>query len=149
MIRVENSVVVNCSPEEAFAIATKMERWPEWNDATLAVMDYEGPPTTGTTYTEVTSFLGRKMEADYLITTFEPGRKLAMKTASGPIYGEGYVTFEPVAGGTKITEFLAAEPGKFFRLVGPLLAKGLKRQRAIALNNLKALIEAEAGGASC
>jgi hypothetical protein len=54
------------------------------------------------------------------------------------------VTFESVAGGTRVDLILEGEPGGFFKLAEPVLVNLAKRQFDAALANLKDLMEAHA-----
>jgi hypothetical protein len=86
--------------------------------------------------------LGRRMESINEVTKYEPNRKYGFKTTSGPIPSELEWTFESVAGGTKVAFAIEAEPGGFFKLATPIIARVARRQFESNLANLKDLLEA-------
>ena len=54
------------------------------------------------------------------------------------------LTFESVAGGTRVDQVFDGEPGGFFKLVGPLLVAAAKRQFQNDLDNFRDLMEGDA-----
>ena len=82
---------------------------------------------------------------DITYTAFEPNRRLAFDM-TGPFPVTMTFTFEPKADGTRVEQVVDAEPGGFFKLVGPLLVTAAKRQFQNDLDNLRDLMEAGALG---
>jgi Polyketide cyclase / dehydrase and lipid transport len=74
---------------------------------------------------------------------FEANRKFVY-TMTKPFPMTSTVTFEPVAGGTRVSETVEGEPGGFFKLAEPLVVKMSKRQFQNDLDNLRDLMEANA-----
>lgn len=143
MLHIENSVVVNRSPEVVFAMGADLGQLADWNTTVLAVTDYATPALAGSTFKQIAVFLGKKIPSEHVVTAYEPHRLFAFKSTAGPVPSEITVTFEAIPQGTRVTEVIEGEPGGFFRLAGPLLAAALNRQRTADLSNLKALIELE------
>ena len=54
------------------------------------------------------------------------------------------VTFESVAGGTRVSQTIESEPGGFFKLAEPLVVTMAKRHVQGDLDNLRDLMEAHA-----
>jgi hypothetical protein len=78
---------------------------------------------------------------DYVVV----GRGAQRTTPGGPFEQEYIYTFEQTGGGkTRLTHVVEAEPGGFFRLVGPLLERAGSRQFKADLQSLKDLMEARA-----
>jgi len=98
----------------------------------------------GTTTRSVSTILGRRIEFEFEITEFEPNRKWAGRSKSGPFPVQASVTFEPIEGGTRVNQTIEAEPGGFFKLAEPLMMSMGKRQFQNDLDNLKDLMEANA-----
>jgi uncharacterized membrane protein len=145
MVKVENSIVINRPLEEVFAFVSNFENNPKWSTAFLeAQKTSEGPIGVGTTWRFVQRFLGQRIEGEVELTEYEPNRKFAGKSKSGPIPAEVRQTFEPVEGGTQISFVLEAEAGGFFKLAEPLVARMAKRQNESDFANLKDLMEAQA-----
>ncbi len=144
MVRVELSVTIKRPVEEVFAAmsdASKNGRWASGVSETTKTSD--GPIGVGTTYHSVGKFLGRRMESDITYTEFEPNSRYAFETST-PFPITATLTYESVAGGTRVDQVVEAEPGGFFKLAGPLLVAAAKRQFQNDLDNLRDLMEADA-----
>ena len=72
----------------------------------------------------------------------EPPHRQCVRVTSGPIPGAGCYLFEPADGGsTRFTQNFEAEPGGFFRLAEPLVARAIRRQMEADMATLKDLLE--------
>jgi uncharacterized protein YndB with AHSA1/START domain len=144
MVRVEKSVVINRPIEEVFTYVANPMNSEQWaGPVTEAKQTSEGPVGVGTTSTRVTDFLGRKSENEYVVTEYEPYRKFAEKTISGPLQTTESITFENVEGGTKVTVAGEVEASGFIKLAEPVFARMAKRQLETDTSNLKDLMEAQ------
>jgi uncharacterized membrane protein len=145
MAKLEMSIVINRPVEEVFALLSNPENSPKWSSGSVEVKKTSaGPIGVGTTYRSVRTFLGRRIEGENEFTEYEPNRRYATKSKSGPVPMEGRVTFERVDGGTRVTGTMVGDPGGFFKLAEPLLVSMVKRQFEADLANLKDLMEAHA-----
>ncbi len=130
------------------------EHLPEWSGIVLEVQkEAPGPLTEGTRFTTVGKFLGRRFETpfevtshNFEVTSHKSPQRHSHKSTGGPIPQEWTLTFEQTqGGGTRFTEVVEGEPGRFFGLVGPLLERAGRRQFRADLENLKDLLEARGG----
>jgi carbon monoxide dehydrogenase subunit G len=145
MAKLEISTVINRPVEEVFAFLSDYENNPKWISGSIEVKKTsEGPIGVGATYRTVLMFLGRRIESETELTEYEPNRRHAMKSKSGPFPVENRVTFERVNGGTRVTLATVAEPGGFFKLAEPPLVSMVKRQFEADFANLKDLMESHA-----
>ncbi len=144
-MKIETSVAINRPVEEVFAVLSDVENNPKWSSAFLeAKKTSEGPIGVGTTWRVVQKALGQRIEGEVEVTEYEPNRKCAQKSKSGPIPAKIWQTFEPVEGGTRVSLVLEAEPGGFFKLAEPLLMSMLKRSIETDFANVRDLMEAHA-----
>jgi len=145
MLKFESTIVINRPVEEVFAVVSNLENNPKWSSAFLEVKKTsEGPVGVGTTWRAAQKALGRRLESEVEVTEYEPNRKCAQKSKSGPFPVEVLQTYEPVEGGTRLGVALEAEPGGFFKLAEPLLVRTLKRNIETDFANLKDLMESHA-----
>jgi uncharacterized protein YndB with AHSA1/START domain len=148
MAKLEAGITINRPIEEVFAFTSNPENEPLWRPELLELeQTSDGPIGAGTTFREVMQFLGRRIESTGEITEYEPNKRNAVKSTSGPFPFEITGTFEPVEGGTEVTFEVEAEIGGFcgfFRFAEPLVARMGKRQMETQLANLKDLLEAQA-----
>jgi hypothetical protein len=85
--------------------------------------------------------LGRSVESSYLLTGFEPDRGFE-GTMTSPVFGfsERY-RFESAGDGTCVSMSATVEPRGLFRLLGPVLAAGARRQVRADHRHLKTVLE--------
>ena len=147
MSHVQASIEIKRPVPDVFAYAADLGNFAEWSGEVIEVEPIsEGPMAVGTQFRGVGKFLGRRMEQVVEVTALEPDARFAFKTVSGPVKSENSLTFERVAGGTRVTEGIDAELGGFFGVADPLVARLLGRQFDMNLANMKDLVEAKASG---
>ena len=145
MLKIESSIVINRPVEEVFAVVSNLENNPRWSSAFLEVQKTsEGPIGVGTTWRATQKALGQRLESEVEVTEYEPNRKFAQVSKSGPIPAKIWGNYEPVEGGTRVSIVLEAEVGGFFKLAEPLVKSMLKRSIEADFANLKDLMEAGA-----
>ena len=84
---------------------------------------------------------GRRIDADYRVTTYEPNSRLAFEAIAGPVRPEGEYLLEEVDGGTRLTFALDAELGGIKKLLmGGAVQKTMDSEVA-ATERLKSLLE--------
>ena len=143
MLNLEESVVVERPIEEVFAYLTDPAKIPDWQSSALeAHIEGGGPMRAGSTVLEQRKFLGRRMESTMEVLEYEPPRRFRIKVSSGPVPFEVTNTLSAADGGTRINAALEGEPGGFFRLAEPLVARAIARELRNNLEQLKDLMEA-------
>jgi uncharacterized protein YndB with AHSA1/START domain len=145
MIRLEWSLVIHRPPEVVFAFRDDFTQYPKWTGVSEVSKTSSGPMGVGTTFREVRTFLGRRIESEFEVIEYAPPHTYASRSRTGPFPLEVHWSFAPVADGTQVTVISEAAPGGFFQLAEPLIARFAQRQSQTILENLKALIEGEGG----
>lgn len=145
MFHLQHSVAINRPVEEVFAFVTTEDNDPKWVKAMEeSKMTSEGPTGVGSTGRQVSRFMGKRMEIDYVVTEWEPNRYWTMRTTKGASFPvQGTQSFEEIEGGTKITVDFQVETKGFFKLADPLIALMMKRQTRSDYARLKSLLESE------
>jgi len=141
MIKAEHSITINKPVEEVFAYVNTPDNTTKWQGGVEAVRYPDPTPSVGTQYVEVRKFMGREMETTLEITALELNKKFAAKTIKGPVPFDVTVTFEAVAGGTKMTTTVEGEPGGFFKLAQGMVGKQLEKSLKEDNERLKTLLE--------
>lgn len=145
MARAEVSTTIKRPVEDVWAMISNVENHPKWSSFALeAKQTSPGPIGVGTTARVVGKFLGRRIESESVITEFEPNRKYSWEDKSGPFPLKGSTTLEQIEARTRVNATLEGEPGGFFKLAEPLVVAMAKRSFQGDLDNLKALMEADA-----
>jgi uncharacterized membrane protein len=142
--RAEHTVVVGRPADEVFEFLTDLSNVPSWQSGSIDVQEPKGMLGVGTTYVQVLRFLGKRIKARLEVTEFEPGRRFALKTLSGPVPFEVRHTLEPAdgQGATRLRVELEGEPGGFFKLADGLVERNAQRQIERDFATLKELVEA-------
>ncbi len=142
MVRVEHDVVIDRPVSEVFAYLTDPDSLPEWQAGVLeARTQSQGPMGVGTRIIDVRKFLGRRIESTVEVTGYEPDRRFDLQVVSGPIQFRVSHILEPVNGTTRLTITAEGEPGGFFKVAEPLVARQAKRQFENDYSTLKDLLE--------
>jgi len=143
MIRAEKSTVIGRSAEDVFAYVGDQTNAVHWQAGIVEVHRLtDGPSGLGTRHRIVRTFMGRRLAVENEYVAFEPGRRIAFRTTSGPMPLEASYLVEPVAGGTRVTSTIAMEASGFVSIAEPLIAVGLRREMDAAFKELKRLMEA-------
>ena len=144
-MRYELAVEIARPPAEVYAYLADPTHLPDWQEDVEEVRDAPGGPlSAGGTFTEVRSFLGKRAESTFEVTTAEPGRELSLQTVSGPVQVSIHHRLEPAGDGTLVRVEAEADAGKLLGLGGPLLRKVAERRARGDFERLKALLEAGA-----
>ena len=85
---------------------------------------------------------GRRIDADYEITAFEPGSRLAFAATAGPIRPTGEYRLAAVPEGTRLTFSLAAELTGFKKLLMGGAVQSSMDAETGGLAKLKQVLEA-------
>ena len=141
MIHVEHTVEIDRPPAEVFDYMMDMANLPEWQSSAIEA-HWEGERAAGSHIKEVRKFLGKHIESEVEVTEYEPNRRFCLKTLSGPVPFSVEHTFEPIDGGTRITFVGDGDPGGFFKLAEPVVARTAERQFKSDFDTLKDLLEA-------
>ncbi len=142
MIKEERSIIIHRPVGEVFAFVADQTNAPRWQQGLMEVRrTTEGPPGIGTRHVFVRKFLGRRLEAGNEYVEFEPDKKVALKSTSGPMEFRAWYVAEPVGEGTQLTSGIEMWPGGFSSLAEPLIAGSLRREMQGNLAELKDLLE--------
>ena len=147
MVKVDVSVIINRSAEEVWAYLDDPSNWPEWNATVLEAKASDRPLRVGTTVESVAKFLGRRITSTFEITEYEPGRKVVSRTTAPFPLTQTYIV-EPAAGRARVSGTLEGEPGGFFKLGEPILARIAKKQVDSQFETLKEILEARVPAAT-
>lgn len=123
MVTIEASIEIRRPVEAVFAFVSNVRHIAEWQGAFKEVqVTPDGPPTVGTKFKGVASFLGVKLEPTGEITALEPNRTFSFKGTSGPLSIAGTFRFEATGEGTRLSSTFQVEPGGLFKVAEPLFA---------------------------
>lgn len=102
----------------------------------------EGPLRIGTQIVEVRSMFGKRGEMVTEVVELEPNQRIGYRTLQNdPMNAVGAYQFESVPEGTRLTLNFAVSPRGIMKLAMPFVGRGLKRDIAAGLENIKAVLE--------
>ncbi len=90
------------------------------------------------------TFLRRPMQSNNVVTGFEPSKRFAFKSTSGPIPLTVSMSVEAAGDGTRLTEDCDGEIGGFFKLAEPIVMRMARRRIEADFGSLKDLLESRA-----
>ena len=141
-MKFEISTHINRPVAEVFKYMTDPAKLPEWNSVVEEASATETPVRVGTKVQSKARFLGRKIEGTFVVTEHELNKRFANK-AEKPFPLTVTNTFEAEGGGTKVVAIFDGEPGGFFKIGEPILARIAKKQFQAQLETAKELLEAQ------
>ena len=152
MGHIRESVYIEASPEQAWAVGRDAQRLPEWNTTAIEVKDATGPiDQPGSRYTIVSKIAGRPLDVTWEVQRVEPLRRAEVTgTAPGGGTARQVVEYEPEGTGTRVTVDIEFElpMGILGQFVSKVFAeRALARDVRHSSENFKALVEEEVGAA--
>ena len=142
MFETRNTIFIKRHPQDVFNAITDPTKISLWQSMTeTAEWKSNSNNSVGSSMRVVAKFLGRKIESDIEITTWEPPQRVAHKFVNGPYPAAVVNTLEPQGEGTLLTATSQGEMGSFFKLAEGLVARQLEKQLNANLESLKLLME--------
>lgn len=126
MPSVERTVTVDTAPEKVWDYLSDFRTTEEWDPPTVTTARTSGDGGVGTTYHNVSQFLGSEQEVDYVVTEYVEGSRLQLAGDAGSMKLLDTITVEPHGTGTSVTYHAEFEPEGAAKLAAPLLPAGLK-----------------------
>ena len=143
MYKFEKSVMINRPQQEVFDFVTNLANDSKWQSGIESVeRTSDGPIRAGSTWRYKLKFMGRKLEADIELTSYDPPNQASVKSIGGPVPFENTYKFESKNGGTQMTFNGQAEIGGFFKMAEGLVGKQMEKQMDADGAALKKLLEA-------
>ncbi len=144
MINLHVSTTINRPVEHVFAFVSVPENDFQWQYGTLAAARLpDGAGRLGSFFRTVGHLLGHRMQGIFEVTEYEPNRKYAFRSISGPLHLQTCYTFEIASDSTRISITTQAHATNIFEMNERLLERKMKRQLKENLTLLKDLLEAK------
>ena len=139
-MKYEHEVEIERAPEEVYAFISDPENLPQWQHEVVEVRR-----ESDTRFTEVRTFIGRRVESTIDVTAAEPGREFSIRAGAGPVHFAVRHLLEPAGEGrTRLrVEGESEGVGGIFKLGGRLLHRAIERRARDDFARLKELLESE------
>ena len=142
MISINESTVIARSSEEVFAFVSDQTNAVRWQSGIVDIRRLtNGPPAVGTRHAFTRTLMGKRMTGENEYVEFEPGKRVAFRTTSGPGLLASY-SVEPTPAGTRLTATLDLDVSGIMSVAEPLVARALKRDVKANLARLQAILDA-------
>jgi hypothetical protein len=130
------------SSDDVFAFVADQTNAVRWQSGIVEIRRLtDGPPGVGTRHSFTRTLMGRRMSGENEYIAFEPGRRVAFRTTSGPGLVASYVV-EPTPTGTRLTSKIELDVSGIMAVAEPLIAAALKRDVDANFRRLKSILEA-------
>ena len=126
-MEISRTLRVSRPPEEVFAYLQDFTTTEEWDPGTVRTTRLEGDGGVGTRYRNVSRFLGRETELEYVVEEADSPGRLRLRGENKTVVSEDTMTLTPTSGGTELTYRAEFTFKGVARLVAPLLAPAFKR----------------------
>jgi len=141
MPEAQHEVTIRRAAGEVFAFVADGLNGPKWRSGVLDIAHVSGSGVGATYKQGVKGPRGRRVDADYEITIYEPNIRLAFRTTAGPVRPTGEYLLDDVDGGTRLTFALQAELGGFKRLLMGGAVQKTMESEVQATERLKSVLE--------
>jgi uncharacterized protein YndB with AHSA1/START domain len=142
MAHAQHTVSIDRPIAEVFAFLADGSHNPEWRDGVLEIERTSPVDGLGASYRQVVSGpAGRRIDADYRVTAYEPPSRLDFEVTAGPVRPIGVFELSPEGSDRTTVRFdLTAEPRGLMRAMGPMIGRQVKAEVA-QLDRLKTVLE--------
>ncbi len=142
----EHQVTIARPVGDVFAFVADGLNGPRWRPGVLDVKLVSGSGNGAVYKQGVRGPGGRRIDADYQVTAYEPDRLVAFRAIAGPVRPIGEFRFEPIDGGTRLTFSLRADlAGLKKLLMGGAVQRTMDAEVA-ATEGLRLLLEQRPAG---
>jgi uncharacterized protein YndB with AHSA1/START domain len=142
VLRIDVTLEIARPPAEVFAALIDLERLPDWQESALESR-CDGPVEEGARIFERRRAMGREIENELEVTTFEPGRRLSLRAVKGPVpFSVDHQLVEEDGGGSTFLHVIAeGNPGSVMKLARPMLKRHAERELRGDFERLKEELE--------
>jgi uncharacterized membrane protein len=141
MPEARHQVTIHRPAGEVFAFIADGLNGPKWRSGILDIAHVSGSGVGATYKQGVKGPGGRRLDADYRVTMYEPNSRLAFEAIAGPVRPTGQYVLEEVDGGTRLTFALEAELGGIKKLLMGGAVQKTMDSEVQATERLRSLLE--------
>lgn len=139
-MKLQRTVETTASPSAVFAYLGDFTTTTEWDPGTVETTRVSGDGGVGTTYHNVSRFMGRTTELTYVVERHEPDRLLALRGENKSVVAHDTMEIAPDGAGTRVTYTAEFDFKGLAGLVAPLLVPALKKLGDEAENGLRSAL---------
>jgi uncharacterized membrane protein len=130
--------------KQVFDFVSAPENDFQWQYGTLAAARLpDGASRLGSFFRTIGHLVGQRVQGVFEVTEYEPNRKYAFRSISGPLHLQTRYTFDVSGDSTRIGITTQAHATSLFKMTERLLERKMKQQLKENLTLLKDLLEAK------
>lgn len=142
MINLDLGVLIDRPMKDVFAFVANPNNMSKWNAAVVSLEQLTpGAVGVGTKFKSVGEMMGRRIEGEMQITSYEPDTKCGFQVKAGPMQVNLTMAFRTVGTGTKVSLNAQGNPGGIFKLAEGVMAGQVKSMMEGNLARLKTVLE--------
>jgi hypothetical protein len=126
-MRLERTVTGDVPVHSAFAYLSDFTTTTDWDPGTVSTFRLQGDGGVGTTYKNISKFLGRQTELTYVVEDLVTDERIRLRGENETVISVDTMTFRPTATGTEVTYCAEFTFKGVSRLVAPLLKPAFVR----------------------
>jgi uncharacterized protein YndB with AHSA1/START domain len=142
----EREVTIARPVAEVFAFVADGLNAPRWRPGVLDISLTSGTGLGAVYKQGVKGPAGRRIDADYRVTAYEPNRRLAFEAIAGPVRPTGQFVLDEVDGPTRLTFALQTELSGLKKLLMAGAVQKTMDAEVAATERLKEVLEAPQPG---
>ncbi|HET7326091.1 MAG TPA: SRPBCC family protein [Nocardioidaceae bacterium] len=141
MLTLQRRVTVDRPIEQVFPYLADFSTTEEWEPGTVSCRRVSGDGGVGTTYQNVSKFLGRETELTYVVEEFEDGRRIMLRGENETVVSRDTMVLRPDGAGTEIHYTAEFEFSGLAKYAEPLLRLPLKKLGDDAVKGMRRALE--------
>lgn len=125
---ITTTVEVAAPSDEVFAYIADAGNNPEWQSGMVSCRwTSDGQIGVGSTYDQIATFVGRRIDSTFVVEAYEPGRMIRASSTGGSFPITFTRIVERSGEGTKVTAVIAGDASGFFKIAEPILRRMVQR----------------------
>ena len=145
MINLELGTLIDRPIKDVFTFVSNPNNMSKWNSAVVSIQQVTtGAVGVGTKFKTVGEAMGRRLEGEMQVQTFEPDSKCGFQLQAGPMQMNLTMSFKTVGTGTKLNLNVQGNPAGVFKLAEGLMTGQVKSLMEGNLTKLKSVLESGA-----
>jgi len=142
MINLDLSTLIDRPVKDVFAFVSNLNNMSKWNSAVVSLQQLTpGAVGVGTKFKSVGEMMGRRIEGEVQVTSYEPDTKTDFQMNAGPMQINVTISFKPVGTGTKVGLNAQGNPAGVFKLAEGIMQGRIKSLMEENLARLKSVLE--------
>jgi carbon monoxide dehydrogenase subunit G len=142
MINLDLSTLIDRPMKDVFAFVSNLNNMSKWNSAVVSLEQVTpGAVGVGTKFKSVGEMMGRRIEGEVQVTSYEPDTKTGFQMNAGPMQMNITISFKPVGTGTKVSLNAQGNPAGVFKLAEGMMQGRVKSMMEENLARLKSVLE--------